>query len=114
MPNVQVSDLSYSTVTKQLVAATYGRGMFTYQLASPLAVLRGDVNRDGKVDAFDALLIQTALLGGALTGGLTPLPQGDTNCTSAEFIACFEAPLVSSASSATSVVNAVQMGRGLT
>ena len=80
LPNVQVRDLSYSTVTKQLVAATHGRGMFTYQLASPLAVLRGDVNRDGKVDAFDALLIQTALLGGALTGGLTPLPQGDTNC----------------------------------
>jgi photosystem II stability/assembly factor-like uncharacterized protein len=80
LPNVQVRDLSYNAATRQLVAATHGRGMFTYLLSTPVAVLRGDVNRDGKVDAFDALLIQTALLGGALSGGLTPLPHGDTNC----------------------------------
>ena len=38
------------------------------------------MNRDGTVNAFDALLIQQALLGLQLPGGLTAQPQGDTNC----------------------------------
>jgi hypothetical protein len=80
LPNVVVNDLSYNPVTKQLVAATYGRGLFSYSLANPLAVLRGDVNRDGVVNAFDALLTQQALLGLPLATGLTAMPQGDTNC----------------------------------
>jgi photosystem II stability/assembly factor-like uncharacterized protein len=80
LPNVVVHDLSYNPETKQLVAATYGRGLFRYSLANPLAVLRGDVNRDGKVDAFDALLIQQALVGLQIDNGLTVLPQGDADC----------------------------------
>ena len=80
LPNVVVTDLSYNPATKQLVAATYGRGLFRYSLAGPLAVLRGDVNKDGKVDAFDALLIQQALVGLQLQNGLTVLPSGDTDC----------------------------------
>ena len=44
------------------------------------AVLRGDVNRDGVVNAFDALLIQQAVLGISLPSPYTSLPHGDTNC----------------------------------
>jgi hypothetical protein len=80
LPNVVVNDLSYNATTKQLVAATFGRGLFKYSLVNPAAVLRGDVNRDGVVNAFDALLIQQALVGQQLTGGLTIFPQGDANC----------------------------------
>ena len=80
LPNVVVHDLSYNPTTKQLVAATFGRGLFRYSLANPLAVLRGDVNRDGKVDAFDALLIQQAIVGLQLDNGLTILPSGDADC----------------------------------
>jgi photosystem II stability/assembly factor-like uncharacterized protein len=80
LPNVVVHDVSYNPATKQLVAATYGRGLFSYSLANPAAVLRGDVNRDGVVNAFDALLIQQALVGLQLPSGFTSLPHGDTNC----------------------------------
>ena len=80
MPNVVVEDLAYNSALQLLVAATYGRGMFSYSLANPGAVLRGDVNRDAKVDAFDALLVQQALVGIPLTGGLTASPHGDANC----------------------------------
>lgn len=80
LPNVVVNDLSYNPTTHQLVAATYGRGLFSFNLSNPAAVLRGDVNRDGAVNAFDALLIQQALLGVPLPTGQTSLPHGDTNC----------------------------------
>jgi hypothetical protein len=83
LPNVTVMDLAYNPALQLLVAATYGRGMFTYSLANPAAVLRGDVNRDGAVNAFDALLTQQALVGQALTAGLTSMPHGDTNCNGA-------------------------------
>jgi hypothetical protein len=82
LPNVMVQDLVYNSTLQLLLAATYGRGIFTYSLANPAAVLRGDVNRDGMVNAFDALLTQQALVGMALTPGLTALPHGDTNCNS--------------------------------
>ena len=80
LPNVVVNDLSYNTTTKQLVAATFGRGLFKYSLANSAAVLRGDVNRDGTVNALDALLIQQALIGLQMPPGLTIMPQGDANC----------------------------------
>jgi hypothetical protein len=54
--------------------------MFSYSVGSSLSVLRGDLNRDGKVDAFDALLIQQALVGIAIGTGLTAMPHGDANC----------------------------------
>jgi photosystem II stability/assembly factor-like uncharacterized protein len=80
MPNVVVQDISYNPTTRQLVAATHGRGLYKFSLANALAVLRGDVNRDGAVNAFDALLTQQALLGQPLASPFTPLPHGDTNC----------------------------------
>jgi hypothetical protein len=80
LPNVVVHDLSYNPATKQLVAATFGRGLYKYSLVNPAAVLRGDVNRDGSVTALDALLIQQALVGTQLAAGLTILPHGDANC----------------------------------
>lgn len=80
LPNAVVNDLSYNPTTRQLVAATFGRGLFKFSLANASAVLRGDVNRDGAVNAFDALLIQQALLGMQLPTGQTSLPHGDTNC----------------------------------
>ena len=80
LPNVQVNDIVYNPTTRRLVVATFGRGLFTYNLASATAVLRGDVNRDGVVNAFDALLIQQAVLGISLPSPLTSLPHGDTNC----------------------------------
>ena len=80
LPNVVVNDLSYSPATRQLVAATFGRGLFKYSLGNPAAVLRGDVNRDGAVNALDALLIQQALIGLQMPLGMTILPHGDANC----------------------------------
>lgn len=80
IPNVIVMDLSYNSTTRQLVASTYGRGLFRYSLANSTAVLRGDVNRDGAVNAADALLIQQALIGMPLAAGLTISPHGDANC----------------------------------
>jgi len=80
MPLVRVNDLVYDVRTQTLYAATYGRGIFGYALANPVAVLRGDVNKDGRVDAFDALLLQQALVGSTLPSGMTALPSGDANC----------------------------------
>lgn len=80
LPSVVVHDLSYNPTTKQLVAATFGRGLFKYSIAASTAVLRGDVNRDGTVNALDALLVQQALIGMPMPIGLTILPHGDANC----------------------------------
>jgi photosystem II stability/assembly factor-like uncharacterized protein len=80
LPTVVVNDLHYNPTTRQLIAATYGRGLFKFSLANPAAVLRGDVNRDGTVNAADALLIQQALLGNALPAATPPMPNGDATC----------------------------------
>jgi photosystem II stability/assembly factor-like uncharacterized protein len=79
MPNVIIHDLIYDPSANTLIAATYGRGMFTYAVGGVSPVLRGDVNGDGKVDALDALLIQQALVS---TGSITTsiFPRGDANC----------------------------------
>jgi hypothetical protein len=53
--------------------------MFVYDVGAATAVLRGDANGDGRVDAFDALLIQQALTGaGPSTTSI--YPRGDANC----------------------------------
>jgi hypothetical protein len=41
--------------------------------------LRGDANVDGKIDAFDALLIQQTLVGSA-SSSTAVYPRGDANC----------------------------------
>ena len=79
LPNVIIQDLVYSPALRQVVAGTYGRGMFSYAIGVEAAVLRGDVNVDGKVDAFDALLIQQAIVG-SLPTGTVAYPRGDANC----------------------------------
>ena len=79
IPNVIVNDLITIPSTTMVVAGTYGRGMFAYYVGGEPAVLRGDVNADGKVDAFDALLIQQSLVGSA-PSGVAIYPRGDADC----------------------------------
>ncbi len=79
MPNVIIQDLVYQSSTGLLVAATYGRGMFAYTVGTQAAVLRGDANGDGRIDAFDALLIQQTLVASA-SPSTGVFPGGDANC----------------------------------
>ncbi|MEO7454622.1 MAG: dockerin type I domain-containing protein [Gemmatimonadaceae bacterium] len=79
LPNVIVQDLIYLPGIKQVIAGTYGRGIHAYTVGVEAGVLRGDVNQDGKVDAFDALLIQQAIVG-SLPTGTVAYPRGDANC----------------------------------
>jgi len=82
MPNVIVQDLVYQSSTGTLIAGTYGRGMFAYNVGTQTAVLRGDVNGDGRIDAFDALLIQQSLVSSAPANTVV-FPRGDANCNGA-------------------------------
>ena len=79
IPNVIVQDLIYVPGAKLVIAGTYGRGLFTYTVGGDVPVLRGDVNSDGKVDAFDALLIQQSLVG-SLPVTTMIYPRGDADC----------------------------------
>ncbi|MDB4869603.1 MAG: hypothetical protein JWL97_607 [Gemmatimonadales bacterium] len=79
IPNVVVQDLVYASGANLVLAGTYGRGMFAYTVGGDAAVLRGDANSDGKVDAFDALLIQQALVG-SLPVSTVVYPRGDADC----------------------------------
>jgi hypothetical protein len=79
IPNVIVQDLIYVPGATLLVAGTYGRGMFAYTVGGDIPVLRGDVNADGKLDAFDALLIQQSLVG-TLPVSTVIYPRGDADC----------------------------------
>jgi hypothetical protein len=79
LPNVIVYDLVYQPAIGLLIAGTYGRGMFAYDVGAQTATLRGDVNGDGKIDAADALLIQQALVG-SLSSSTAIYPRGDANC----------------------------------
>ena len=73
-------DLVYQGATGMLYASTYGRGIWATQILTGAAVLRGDVNKDGSVNAFDALLIQQGIVGVRPAVGQNPLPSGDANC----------------------------------
>ena len=79
IPNVIVQDLIYVPGANLLLAGTYGRGIFAYTVGGDAAVLRGDVNADGKLDAFDALLIQQSLVG-SLPVSTVVYPRGDADC----------------------------------
>jgi len=79
IPNVIVYDLIFAPAANLLLAGTYGRGMFAYTVGGETPVLRGDANADGKVDAFDALLIQQSLIG-ILPAGTAIYPRGDADC----------------------------------
>jgi hypothetical protein len=85
LPNVEVNDLVYDKMNQRLVAATYGRGIWVAPVVAPVAVLPGDLNLDGVVDANDALLVAEALanldVGKTVLGTLVQvLPAGDANC----------------------------------
>ncbi len=83
MPAVPVTDLVYHAPSNRLIAGSYGRGIWSLPLATEPPVLRGDVNRDGVVNAADALLIQQGLAQVRLPAGLTVMPYGDANCNGA-------------------------------
>ena len=80
LPTIRITDLVYNPRTNRLVAATYGRGIWAFDFAPASAVLRGDVNGDGNVDAADALLIQQALIGVQLPATVQLFPAADANC----------------------------------
>jgi len=80
MPNVQVLDLVYQRATGQLYAGTYGRGIYATSVSSGAVALRGDTNRDGAINALDALQVQQALIGASPSSAPNPLPGGDANC----------------------------------
>ncbi len=83
VPWIRVTDLVYNETTKRLVAATYGRGIWSYDFNTASAVRRGDVNGDGVVNAADALIIQQALVGLSVQPANTVFPNGDANCDGA-------------------------------
>jgi photosystem II stability/assembly factor-like uncharacterized protein len=86
IPNVIVNDLISVPGANMIIAGTYGRGMFAYYIGGEPVVLRGDVNADGKVDAFDALLIQQSLVGSE-PSGVVIYPRGDADCNQSVQIA---------------------------
>lgn len=79
LPATAVYDVAYIGATTTVIASTYGRGMFAFNLGASVAVLRGDVDLDGQVTAADAQLIQQAIVGVDISP-LAPYPRGDTNC----------------------------------
>jgi photosystem II stability/assembly factor-like uncharacterized protein len=83
LPLVPVSDLIYHPASNRLFASTYGRGVWSLPLATEPPVLRGDIDRNGLVNAADALLIQRGLANISLPSPLTILPHGDANCNGA-------------------------------
>ena len=82
-PNVRVLDLVYQAATGNLYASTYGRGLWTTTIVTGASVLRGDVNADGFVNAFDASLAQQALVGVLPASAPNPMPRADANCNGA-------------------------------
>lgn len=83
LPNVPVVDLVYHAASNRLIAGTYGRGIWSLPLATEPPVLRGDVDRNGLVNAADALAIQQALAQVRLPQSYRTMPNGDANCNGA-------------------------------
>ncbi len=79
-PNARVLDLVYQQATGNLYASTYGRGLWATTIVPGASVLRGDVNADGVVNAFDASLAQQALVGVLPASAPNPMPRADANC----------------------------------
>ncbi len=79
-PNARVLDLVYQAATGNLYASTYGRGLWATTIVVGASVLRGDVNADGAVNAFDASLAQQALVGVLPASAPNPMPRADANC----------------------------------
>lgn len=80
LPVSIIHDLVYSPITGTVYAATFGRGVFAFRPGATPPVLRGDVDRDGRLSAQDALHIQQALVGLELPSGRSAYPEGDANC----------------------------------
>lgn len=80
LPNVTITDVVYQRATGTLYVATYGRGIWATTVETSAGVLRGDIDRNGTVNAFDAALAQQALTGVRPAVNRPPLPNGDANC----------------------------------
>ncbi len=80
LPPVRTNDLVFQAPFNLVIAATFGRGLYSMDIGPQSTALRGDVNRDGTVNAADALLIQRVITGQALTAPQTAFPHGDANC----------------------------------
>ncbi len=80
LPSTIVYDLAYAPITGTVFAATHGRGVFAFRPGATPAVLRGDVDGDGRLTAQDALLVQQVLVGMELPPGRSAFPHGDANC----------------------------------
>jgi photosystem II stability/assembly factor-like uncharacterized protein len=80
LPMIRVTDLVFNSKTNRLYAATYGRGVWAFDVGTAAPVLRGDVNGDGQVNAADALVIQQGLTGVQLPASTVLFPAGDANC----------------------------------
>lgn len=80
LPFIRITDLVYNARTNRLIAATYGRGIWSYTFGAATAVLRGDVTGDGQVNAADALVIQQALIGVQVAATVQLFPNADANC----------------------------------
>jgi hypothetical protein len=78
LPSVPVVDIVFDGQRGRLVAGTHGRGLWT--LAVTEAVLRGDVTKNGTVQADDAQAILNSIVGAALPAGGVKFPYGDANC----------------------------------
>lgn len=80
LPNVAVFDLVFNPTTRLLVAATHGRGAFTYTVSAVMA-LRGDVTQDYVVSALDAQAVLSATVGLPLAPGWSADGnRSDANC----------------------------------
>jgi hypothetical protein len=80
LPVVRTTDLVFQARFNLVVAGTYGRGLWGLDIGAQETGLRGDVDRNGVVNATDALLIQQAVAGQQLPGSLSPFPNGDADC----------------------------------
>jgi photosystem II stability/assembly factor-like uncharacterized protein len=80
LPLTIIHDLVYVPLTGTIYAGTFGRGVFAYRPGVTAPVLRGDVDKDGRLSAQDALHIQQALVGLELPSGRSAFPEGDANC----------------------------------
>ncbi|MBK8246812.1 MAG: hypothetical protein IPK85_05370 [Gemmatimonadetes bacterium] len=80
LPLTVIHDIQYVPLNGTVYVGTFGRGVFAYRPGVTPAALRGDVDRDGRLSAQDALHIQQAIVGMELPPGRSLYPEGDANC----------------------------------
>ena len=68
LPGAMVEDFAYAAGAHTILAATYGRGMFALPLQAGAALVAGDADGDGAINAHDALLVAEKVAGLAAAG----------------------------------------------